>query len=274
LNSTEFVDRRFKTTAAEAAGMERERPVKLIGVSKSFGGLRAVDGISLAFSRGKVTSLVGPNGAGKTTLFNLINGFLHPDEGEIWYGGIRIDGLPTWRVSSLGVGRLFQDVRVFRKLTALENVLVAAQSQLGENPLALLFSPRAVRRKEQENLDSAKHWLEWVDLSDKANTLAEDLSYGQQKLLAIARLLVGGYAALLLDEPTAGVNPGTARRILRAVRRLAEEGRTVVVIEHNMTVVLDISDWVFFIDEGRVSAFGRPRDVLGDPEVRAAYLGL
>ena len=248
--------------------------LRIKDVTKSFGGLCAVDGLSLNFMQGRITSLIGPNGAGKTTLFNLINGFLKPDEGEIWCNGTRIDRLPTWRIAKLGIGRLFQDVRVFNKLTALENVLLAAREQSGENPLAIFLQRKRTREDEKKNVENARRWLDWVKLSDIENTLAENLSYGQQKLLAIARLLAGGSDLLLLDEPTAGVNPVMTKSILSVIRKLVDEGRTAVVIEHNMTVVLDISDWVFFMDHGRVTAFGRPKDVLGDPAVRAAYLGV
>jgi len=243
-------------------------------LSKSFGGLKAVDDVSLSFGAGRVTSLIGPNGAGKTTIFNLITGFLRPDEGTISYHGTRLSGLRPWQVAQRGIGRLFQEVRVFNRLSALDNVLAAGRRQPGENPFASIFSRKRTLKAEEENREKARKWLQYVGLAEQEQSLAEDLSYGQQKLLAIARLLNNEAETLLLDEPTAGVHPQMVRSLLDLIRRLAREGKTIVVIEHNMTVVMEVSDWVFFLDEGRLVSFGLPDDVLGDPEVRAAYMGV
>ncbi|MBC8459445.1 MAG: ABC transporter ATP-binding protein [Deltaproteobacteria bacterium] len=248
--------------------------LELKDVTKSFGGLVAVDSASLAFSKGKITGLIGPNGAGKTTLFNLITGFLKPDVGTIHFNGYTINGLPPWQIAQFGIGRLFQDVRVFDKLTALENVLLARKEQPGENPLVSLFRRKSALNVEKKNMDEARKWIKFVELEEKEASLGENLSYGQQKLLAIARLLAGGFEALLLDEPTAGINPQMVKSVLNVIRRLAQAGKTVVVIEHNMNVIMEISDWVYFMDEGKVVTFGLPREILGDPEVRKAYLGI
>jgi ABC-type branched-subunit amino acid transport system ATPase component len=248
--------------------------LECIEVTKSFGGVRAVDSVSLTFEPGKVTCLIGPNGAGKTTLFHLISGALRPDSGEIWYKKHRLDGLPPWRVAQLGIGRLFQDVRVFHKLTVLDNIRVAFRHQKGENPFWALVRRPYVARQEQSITREAKHWLEFVGLSEQEQIQAENLSYGQQKLLALARLMASGADVFLLDEPTAGVNPEMVRLLLDLIRRLAEEGKTIVVIEHNMNVVMEVADWVFFMDNGQIVAFGLPDEVLGDRAVRAAYLGL
>lgn len=244
-------------------------------LTKTFGGVRAVDDASVTFEEGKVTALIGPNGAGKTTLFHLISGALRPDSGEVWYRGRRIDGIPPWRIAQMGIGRLFQDVRVFGKLTALDNVRVAFRQQNGENPLWAIVRRPVVNREEQAITEEARRWLAFVGLGEWENVPAEDLSYGQQKLLAIARLLAAGADVLLLDEPTAGVNPEMVRSLLTLIRRLAnEERKTIIVIEHNMNVVMEIADWVFFMDEGQIVAFGLPEEVLGDPTVRASYLGI
>jgi ABC-type branched-subunit amino acid transport system ATPase component len=248
--------------------------LELRDVTKSFGGLVAVDSASLAFSKGKITGLIGPNGAGKTTIFNIITGFLKPDAGTINLNGYAINGLHPWQIAQLGIGRLFQDVRVFDKLTALENVLLAKKEQPGENPLVSLFRRKTALDVEKKNMDEARKWLEFVGLEEKEDSLAENLSYGQQKLLAIARLLAGGFEVLLLDEPTAGINPQMVKSVLDVIRRLAQEGKTVVVIEHNMSVIMEISDWVYFMDEGKVVTFGLPREILGDPEVRKVYIGV
>lgn len=248
--------------------------LELEKVSKSFGGLRAVNDVSATFEAGRITALIGPNGAGKTTLFHLIGGVLRPDAGLIRYKGRRIDGLPPWRIARYGIGRLFQDVRVFNKLTALENVLSAFPHQLGENPLwSLVLRPKVVQQ-ERQLTHQARQLLQFVGLHDHADAPAESLSYGQQKLLAIARLLAARADALLLDEPTAGVNPEMVKEILALLRQLANNGKLVILIEHNMSVVMDIADWVYFMDEGKIIAEGTPNEVLGNSTVRAAYLGM
>ncbi len=241
-------------------------------LSKAFGGVRAVDGVNASFEAGKVTALVGPNGAGKTTLFHLMSGALAPDEGEVLFQGRRIDGQPPWAVAQMGVGRLFQDVRVFPKLTAAENLLVAGREVPGEGVLGALFT----RRKEEERRRAAgaRRWLEAVGLLEYEHEPAEALSYGQQKLLAMARLLAAAAEVLLLDEPTAGVNPQLIDRLLEVIRGLAAEGRTVVLIEHNMTVVLEVADWVYFMDDGEVVMFGLAEEVLSDETLKRSYLGL
>lgn len=248
--------------------------LELENVSKSFDGLRAVDRVSLGFEAGKITALIGPNGAGKTTVFNLISGFLRPDEGAITYRGRNIAGLAPWHIAQLGIGRLFQDVRLFDRMTVKDNVLAAFRKQKGESALMSVIARWKVTKEERLLLEQTMRLLKFVGLADQAEELAENLSYGQQKLLAIARLLAADADVLLLDEPTAGVNPQMVGTLLDVIRRLAAEGKTVVVIEHNMNVVIEIADWVYFMDEGQVVSFGLPNEVLGDPEVRAAYVGL
>lgn len=243
-------------------------------LSKSFGGVLAVDGINVGFEAGKVTALVGPNGAGKTTLFHLMSGALKPEEGDVLLRGQPINGLPPWAVANLGVGRLFQDVRVFPKLTVLGNLLVARRDQTGEKVLPALLRRGKVSEEERRHVVHAGRWLELVGLSEYEETPADAISYGQQKLLGIARLLSAGAEVFLLDEPTAGVNPVLIDRVLTVIRRLAEQGKTVVLIEHNINVVLDVADWVYFMDEGQIAAFGLPKEVLGDESIRSLYLGL
>jgi ABC-type branched-subunit amino acid transport system ATPase component len=254
--------------------MERRIALKVVNLTKSFGGLKAVDSVNLDFIKGRITGLIGPNGAGKTTIFNLISGFLIPDQGEIWLEDKRIDGLKPWEVAKSGIGRLFQDVRVFRELSVLENVLLGVVDHPGEYPLNLFFIPKLVRKKESDVLNKAREWIKFVGLEGKENSPASSLSFGQQKLLALARLLIGDFKILLLDEPTAGVSPLMIKPLLDLIRKIALTGRTVIFIEHNMNVVLDIANWVYFLDEGKVASFGLPQDVLGDPDVRRAYLGI
>lgn len=237
---------------------------------KSFGGIKAADHLSLSFEAGRVTALIGPNGAGKTTIFHLISGSLKPDGGKITLKGSRIDGRPPWQVASLGIGRLFQDVRVFPRLTVRENLLVACPPNLRMRPWRdMLRASRPAAPKDQiETL------LAIWDLAAQADVLAGALSYGQQKLLAMARLTMMNPLVLLLDEPTAGINLMLIPQLMAALRRLAREGTAVVVIEHNMQVVLDVADWVYFLDEGQLTAFGLPAEVLSDSKALHAYLGV
>jgi ABC-type branched-subunit amino acid transport system ATPase component len=244
------------------------------GLTRSFGGVLAVHEVSATFEAGKVTALVGPNGAGKTTLFHLLTGALHASAGEVLYQSRRLSGLPPWDVAARGVGRLFQDIRIFKRLSVLENVLVAFRGQSGERPLQALFARRRVRRQEARHREEAIRLLHLVDLADHQDLAAGALSYGQQKLLAIARLLALGADVLLLDEPATGVHPVLIERLVEVIRQMARAGKTVLVIEHNMSVVLEVADWVYFMNEGQIAAFGSPQDVLDDPEVRATYLGL
>ncbi|MEO0021685.1 MAG: ATP-binding cassette domain-containing protein [candidate division WOR-3 bacterium] len=233
-----------------------------------------IDDVTVTFYRGKITGLIGPNGAGKTTLFNILNGFIKPDEGVIYLGDIRIDCLAPFQVAQLGVGRMFQDTRIFAQMSVLDNVLVAIKGQSGETPFNLFAKYPKIQQEEKENRQTAIRWLEFVGLSDKMQIRAENLSYGQQKLLALARLLAGNSSVLLLDEPTAGVDPGFIPVLLDFLKRLKEDGKTIILIEHNMTAVLAACDWVYFMDEGKITAFGLPEEVLSDPTVRNAYLGL
>jgi ABC-type branched-subunit amino acid transport system ATPase component len=248
--------------------------IRTIEVSKSFGGIKAVDDVSMTFYDKKITGLIGPNGAGKTTLFNIINGFLKPDRGEVYLNDRRIDNLLPYQIAQLGVGRMFQDTRVLGKMTVLENVMLSVKEQTGENPLNVFLKFQRMEKEEKWIREEAMRWLEFVGLKDKIYNYAENLSYGQQKLLTLARLLAGNNDIFLLDEPTAGVDPGFIPVILNLLRGLVKEGKTIILIEHNMTAVLEVCDWVYFMDEGKIISFGLPSEVLAHPEVREAYLGL
>ena len=245
----------------------------LIDINKFFEGVKAVDRVNVEFQSGRIIGLIGPNGAGKTTLFNLISGFIQPDSGEIYWKSKKISGITPWIIAQQGIGRLFQDVRIFRKITVLENVLLG-KTNIGEYPLDLIFKHRKIKTQEKENVEKAREWLTFVGIEGNENTLAENLSYGQQKLLAIARLLMAESEFLLLDEPTAGINPAMVKNLLSLIKKIVEGGKTIIFIEHNMNVVLEIAHWVYFLDEGKITAFGRPEDVLGNSEIRLTYLGL
>lgn len=274
MSATTAAARREAGAGSPLPRVEPEVTLECINLVKSFGGVRAVDGVNLSFEAGKVTALVGPNGAGKTTLFHLIAGALKPDSGEVLYRGRAIQGLPPWTIAQMGIGRLFQDVRVFPKLTVLENLLVARPRQRGEQVLSSLVARRRVEEEEETARARAMELLDLVGLVEHADDPAEALSYGQQKLLAIARLLAADADVLLLDEPTAGVDPGILDKLLFLVRVLAEKGRTLVIIEHNLNVVLRVGDWVYFLHEGTVAATGSASEVVSDREVQLAYLGV
>jgi len=248
-------------------------------ISKSFAGVNVLSGLNLEFEAGKVTALIGPNGAGKTTLFNVISGFIKPNQGlvELISGNgqrTKLTGLMPQNIALKGIGRLFQDVRTFKKLTLLENLMTAAPGQTGEDPLKAVFRPQAVKSEEAVSEKRAMELLSFVGLEEFPHKPAETLSYGQQKLLAIARLMAGNSSVFLLDEPTSGVHPEMMEKLLSVIRALAQEGKTVVVIEHNMNVVLKVSDWVFLLDDGQVAYFGMAQEVLNSNELKEAYLGV
>ncbi len=243
-------------------------------VSKAFDGIQAVKDVSLTLEDNAVTALIGPNGAGKTTLFNLICGFVEPDEGAVYYRGKNITGLAPWRISSMGVGRLFQDIHLFDRLTVRENILAAFPNQTGENPLKAILLRHRVLREEQSLNRRALELLDFVGLADKADDLAENLSYGQQKLLAVARVLAADADTLLLDEPTAGVSPLLIPDILDLIRKLASSGKAIALIEHNMNAVTNSADRAYYIADGAVVSHGSPNEVLGNPTVRMNYIGI
>lgn len=249
--------------------------LKIKNVSKTIGKVRLLEDINVSFLPGKINGLIGPNGAGKTTLFHIISGELRPDGGRILYGGTEITGLPPYKIARMGIGRLFQDVRVFEGLTALENVTAACYGPDNETPWYPFIKKNALNKLQKEIAGKGRYWLEFVGLLDQKNVQAASLSFGQQKLLAIARLLAAGFSVLLLDEPTAGLSPTVMNRILALLKKIVDEdeSKTIVLVEHNMSVVMQVADWVYFMHDGRISFFGMTDHVLGHQEVREAYLG-
>ncbi len=246
----------------------------LNNVSKRFGELWAVKNVTMRILPFKITGLIGPNGAGKTTLFHLITGELKPDEGKIFLNGEEITGLPSWKVAKKGIGKLFQDVRIFKRLTVIENVIVALQESKFENPLKTWLNPFSLNKIRKNYEEKAMFWLEFVGLERERNKFAEELSFGQQKLLSFARLMAKGFDILLLDEPTAGIHPEMIKKIEKLLKKIVEEQKkTIVIIEHNINVILNITDWVYFMNEGRIEFFGRTDHVLGAREVREIILG-
>ena len=243
------------------------------GVTKSFGGLRAVDGASFTVAQGSITGLIGPNGAGKTTLFNIVAGALAPSGGEIRYRGQRIDGLPPHRVFRAGIARTFQIPRPFGALSVLENTMLAPLGQIGERSWNALFRPGLVRRQERENRDKALAVLDFLGLSRMADEPASNLSGGQMKLLELARALMSDPGLILLDEPGAGVNPTLLRAIMERIAELNRRGVTFLIIEHNMDLVTTLCRPVVVMAGGRVLMEGDAEAVRRDPRVLEAYLG-
>ncbi len=242
-------------------------------IAKSFGGLRVLQGLSFRIDACKITALVGPNGAGKTTAFNIITGFLKGDSGEIIFKNMPIaDELPH-RLVGKGIVRSFQHVRLFRQLSVLENVLFACQNQAGEKVLAAYFLPGRVRRQEAANIEWAISCLDEVGLKRKANEIADELSYPEQKLLNLAQLLVTRANMLLLDEPASGLDARSIERFINIICGLPERGKTVLVVEHNMQLVKEIADHVLFLHEGRVFAEGSFEEITKRPELTEIYFG-
>ena len=244
-----------------------------VGLSKSFGGLKAVSNLTLSIRTGSVTSLVGPNGAGKTTLFNIITGALKPDTGHIHFKGREITGFPPYQVARRGISRTFQDLRLFLGMTVLENVLVSIPGQSGESPAVVFGTPWRVRAEERRHREEAWEVLRVVDLLEKQNELAANLSFGQQKRLIIGRALAMRSELWLLDEPAAGLDAKAVRGAMDLIRRLAGLGQTVCLVEHNLRVVRHVSDWVLFLNEGKLLAEGTPEEIFNNQDLRAIYLG-
>lgn len=243
-------------------------------VSKRFGGLQALTDLDIAVAFGSIHSVIGPNGAGKTTFFNCITGFYKPEEGEILFRGQPIQGMPPDRVAGLGISRTYQNIRLFANVTVLENVLVGMHRRLHTGWFGAVLRTPATRREERNAIKEGMEILRFVDLADKADYIAKNLPYGEQRRLEIARALAGKPDLLLLDEPTAGMNPKETEDTMALIQRLREEmGITILLIEHDMRVVMNISDIITVLDFGKKIAEGDPLAIRTNPQVIEAYLG-
>ena len=236
------------------------------GMSKTFGGLKAVDNVSIALREGIITTLVGPNGAGKTTLFNLMTGHLEPDAGDVFWLGTSIKGQTHWRIARSGIGRTFQDLKLFDQMTVLENVQTVTERG------SWLWQPGGAAAKA-ERAARAEAALLAVGLADRRHARAIDLAYAERKFLSIARIMAAGARLWLLDEPASGLDRGSYERFMALLRDQVAKGITICIIEHNLDIVQGISDRIAFLDQGRLLAEGDPKSILADPQLAAIYFG-
>lgn len=248
--------------------------LEVSGLTMRFGGLLAVNNVALRINKGQVVSIIGPNGAGKTTVFNCLTGFYQPTSGSVRFQGEEVSGLPGFRIARKGMVRTFQHVRLFKEMTAVENLLVAQHMHLNTNFLAGLLKTPGFRRSEREAMQLAAYWLEQVDLLDVANRPAGTLAYGQQRRLEIARCMMTKPSLLMLDEPAAGLNPKETDDLKALISLLRDQHAvSVLLIEHDMKLVMSISDHIYVINQGTPLADGTPQQVHNNPDVIKAYLG-
>ncbi len=246
--------------------------LEIINVRKSFGEQKVLNGLDISIEKGKIYTVVGGNGTGKTTLFNLITGFLKPDKGEIWYNHKRIDKGSPVRINAKGITRTFQDLRIINQLSVKENLLLSFKRNPGEEILNSILPSKVFNKNYERFSEEADQILEKVHLAGEKNSLAGEISYGQQKLLTIGCCLANDAQLLLLDEPVAGIDKNNYERIYKLVKELRNEGKTIIQIEHNHEFIKGLSDEILFLNEGLALNFSTFSSFIKDPVVQKSYL--